>query len=453
MLAATVGRGIFAAVTAAWLVCAVTSASAQSPPIVPPVFFPFDRFNRDFLRGRFAIEESVVGFFDFVTQVNTLQSGEDIQEFESFRDEASAAIDAVPIPSGSISVLYTLDPKLETFVRFEAPFAPALSQNARTNGRGVLTLGSSYSYLDYRRFEEFDRERVIFFATDVRAADGSQVRDDQGRPAVVGELYSFELRKHVFAMTAEYGVLDNLDVGLFVPLIQQSFEGDTIARFYLQNGDGSLQPALVGFDDNDRPVEAEADQRLRPLRSIEDLRLSSFNVPAGDEPLHGFSFDDDTFGIGDVIVRTKYFIGSYGLADLGATLNIAFPTGNEDDLLGVGAVRIDPRVVASAIGSRLSGHVNLGFHADTEESDRNRVDYSIGGEVKVTPWLTCLVDQVARMDVSGEDPIARFEIVPGIKANPQGDVVFGLNAIVPLNHDGLTTDWTPNASGEISFQF
>jgi hypothetical protein len=54
--------------------------------------------------------------------------------------------------------------------------------------------------------------------------------------------------------------------------------------------------------------------------------------------------------------------------------------------------------------------------------------------------------------VKGDD-IHKFEIVPGIKLNPYKNLVFGFNAIVPLNREGLTTDWTPNGTAEVSYHF
>ena len=78
-----------------------------------------------------------------------------IPEFQTFANEAQGSLDGVPIPSGSISMLYTFDPKLEIFTPVERPMAPAISQDAPTNGRNMLTFGFSYSYLDYTHFNDF----------------------------------------------------------------------------------------------------------------------------------------------------------------------------------------------------------------------------------------------------------------------------------------------------------
>ncbi|MGH7820120.1 MAG: hypothetical protein ACREQ9_10120, partial [Candidatus Binatia bacterium] len=152
-------------------------------------------------------------------------------------------------------------------------------------------------------------------------------------------------------------------------------------------------------------------------------------------------------------LRSKAFFGSSGAIDFGGALNIAVPTGDEEDLLGTDSVRFDPRLLISTGTSRFAFHTNQGVHVDVDESDRNRYDYSVGGEVLVVPWLTVLLDQVGRIEFSGEEKIHKFDIVPGIKVNPYRNLVLGFNAVVPLNDAGLRTDFTPNASAEVSMVF
>jgi hypothetical protein len=97
--------------------------------------------------------------------------------------------------------------------------------------------------------------------------------------------------------------------------------------------------------------------------------------------------------------------------------------------------------------------VNLGYHVDTDDSDRDRFDYSVGTEGRITPWLTVLVDHIGRIELRGDTQIRTFEIAPGVKVNPWRDLVFGFNAILPLNEEGLTADVTPNFLVEASMVF
>ncbi len=63
------------------------------------------------------------------------------------------------------------------------------------------------------------------------------------------------------------------------------------------------------------------------------------------------------------------------------------------------------------------------------------------------------MDQVARLEYFGDDQVRKFEVVPGVKINVVRDWVIGFNAIVPLNREGLTTNFTPNVLMDASVVF
>ncbi len=364
------------------------------------------------------------------------------QGFSDFIDEARTSIDGVPIPSGSTSVAYLWDEKLETFVRSTRPLAPAISQNARTNGRHVLTMGFSYSHVDYDQFNDDDTGRSVFSAGEIPVVflDGS--------PGTARDvlLYETDLKEHIYSFSVQFGVLENLDVGVFVPIVDMKFRSRAIDRFFLQDPATGEQVAANVIPIGNAFLFLE-DPTVPRFRSIKDIQRSAFANQVG------IRHEVDKMGIGDLVVRTKYFIGSVGPAELGGLVGVSVPTGDEDNLLGTGSVRVDPRVVVAVAGDRISAHVNAGYHADMDENDRDRVDYSVGGELKLLERVTFLIDQVGRLEVRGTTKTRKFEIVPGIKVNPFRDLVFGFNGIVPLNREGLTTRITPNAVVDATLVF
>ncbi|MGH7898986.1 MAG: hypothetical protein ACREQQ_13605, partial [Candidatus Binatia bacterium] len=186
---------------------------------------------------------------------------------------------------------------------------------------------------------------------------------------------------------------------------------------------------------------------------LEDIDITGFQGQRFTENFAGLRHEEDKIGIGDVILRGKYWIGSRAGIDGGLLLNVSLPTGDEDDLFGVGAVRFDPRLLLSAGAERYAVHMNFGFHTDAEDADRNRVDYSTGAEVALMSRLTLLFDFIGRFRVQGASKTKKLEVVPGIKWNPYRDFVLAFNAIVPVNRDGLTADWIPNGIAEASFTF
>jgi hypothetical protein len=412
---------------AAWLLLLAGPSDAER-------YLSLEEFDREFGSETGRHDRSIAGFFaatrDFTHNAFQGRQGLVVEEvaadFRPFLDEARSATDAIPIPSGSTSVAYTFDPKLETFVRWERPLAPAISQNAHTNGRFVLTTGVSYSYLDFKYFNDYHRDRVVFSGTTFTNEDGSKVVD-------IG-LFDFRLRQQVMTFVFQFGVTDALDLGISVPMIDLDFRGRSIDGEFFQDTDGSVTNSPNG--------------ELR-FAKIADVDRSAFQR----EDFTGIQHFQSRTDFGDVVVRAKYFIGSAGPVDLGVLFATSLPTGDSDDLFGVGSVRFDPRLLVSTANERIALHVNGGYHADVDEGDRDRFDYSAGGEVRLTGWMSLLVDHVARIGLRGTPKQRKFEIVPGIKVNPVGDFVLGFNTIVPLNREGLTTDFTPNALVEGSFRF
>ena len=273
--------------------------------------------------------------------------------------------------------------------------------------------------------------------------------DEIGRPVSDQALFQFKLRQSIFSAAFSIGVLDNLDVGIFIPVIDESFQGQYIDRFFAQNPNGTFTPTSL-LVSPDGSFAFRSDNRVSPVKKI---NLQAYDVSAGNLPLPGFKFSEDTYGIGDLILRSKAFLGAVGPADVGAYVNMSVPTGDEDQLMGVGSVTFEPALIVSHQVERFAVHTNLGAHVDVDNSDRDRFDYSVGGEVFLAQWVTLLVDQIGRLEFSGNSQIHKYDIVPGIKVNPYKSFVVGFNAIVPLNDAGLRTDFTPNGSLEISTVF
>ncbi|MGH7803654.1 MAG: hypothetical protein ACREQJ_04855, partial [Candidatus Binatia bacterium] len=258
----------------------------------------------------------------------------------------------------------------------------------------------------------------------------------------------FKLRQEIYATSISFGVLESLDVGVLIPVIDSSFDGLLTQRFFIVDDQGGYRPAVLDAEGS-LILDPANDARYPGLRKIDRGAFAGGLLRA----IFGLTHSEDASGVGDVIVRTRYFAGSFGRLDVGAAVNVTTPTGDEENLLGLDAWRVDPKLLLSTATEQLAGHVNLGYHADTDDGDRDRFDYSVGGEAWVTPWLTVLVDHVGRMEIRGDSQIKAFEVVPGVKVNPWKDLILGFNAIMPLNDEGLTDDFAPNFVADVSLMF
>jgi len=408
-------------------------AEARPVDIDTTRYIPLEDFEDTFGQAFGKVDKSVVGYFRTLQNFNgrkllEIPGTKPVREFDTFIREAQSSLDSVPIPAGSASVAYTYDPKLETFVRWERPLTPALSQNAYTSGRGVLTIGASYSRIDYTRFDEQKNENSIFVI-------GTGISVEDAGTIVEAQYLNFKLKENVYGVSFQYGILDNLDFGVFVPIVDLDFKARSQSMFVGRANDGTIITAT---------------EKIVPL-GVTRLREPDFDLPP-DLRIPGVSFHEEKTAVADIVLRTKMFFTTVGPFDTGASVNVSVPTGDEDNLFGTGTTRVDPRLLVSSSARQASMHVNLGPHLDTDDSDLDRFDYSIGGEVQFGEHVELLLDQVGRVQYSG-DKIKKFELVPGVKVKVVGNVVVGFNAIVPLVHEGLTTDFIPDVAADVSIVF
>ncbi|MGH7818376.1 MAG: hypothetical protein ACREQ9_01255, partial [Candidatus Binatia bacterium] len=261
------------------LVAVVDRSGARAQGDGTLQFRTIPELNAEFGDAFGRIDNSIAGFLKFGEDISFASlfgfRRQGFNEFSNWVIESSSVVDTVPLPSGSTSVAYEFDPKLETFVRLERPLAPAISQNAPTNGKRVLSIGVSYSYLDFKHFDDFDNDRNVFSAGQL------PIVDDDGNLLFTAEnalLYDFRLREHIYGFSAQYGVLDNLDVGVFVPIIDLQYRGKIVDRLFQPDPARGFVPLDIVCEDGTTDLsdescnfieEAEGQPTFRRLEDID----------------------------------------------------------------------------------------------------------------------------------------------------------------------------------------
>src|SRR5262245_64313366 len=128
----------------------------------------------------------------------------------------------IPLLSPSAGFTYRYNPTLEVFERSAETLGPIFLERPETLGQNKFNVNVSWSYVEYNEF------------------DGQSLRNLQGNGPIVlrnvdaaGNLLGFEadnlqyrlgLRNNVVALSFTYGVLDNLDVNLLLPLITTALD-------------------------------------------------------------------------------------------------------------------------------------------------------------------------------------------------------------------------------------
>lgn len=345
----------------------------------------------------------------------------------------------LPVPANSTSFTFSYNPALGVFERSSGSLGPVFVDRGETIGEGRFDLIFSYQYANLTDLdnESFGEQLEFAFAT---VADGVPAAG-----AFLGR--DFSLKQNVFSFNATYGITDNWDVNLLVPMVYTTLDLDGIA-----GGAVAGSPTI-------------------PTRSV--------------------SFHDSAFGIGDILLRTKYrFYENRDVVLLAGALTLRMPSGSDEDFQGLGDFTIMPTFIASKPIGRHDIHMNLGMEFNTNDSEATRARYSIGATIQPFDRLAFLLDflgssglddDIFTVPTGNVTPVCgplgggvnvncvnyapgtnqtidavvpRSDIIDmstGVKFNPIGNMNVYLLAIFPLTQQGLRAVVVPAGGVEWTF--
>jgi Putative MetA-pathway of phenol degradation len=395
-------------------------------------------------------------------------------------------VGTLPSPSGG-SLTFQLDPTLGVFTRDSDTLGPIFTDRYQTTGRNRLTVTASYTR---HTFDE---------------VDGLDVRKDGIDVLIVGvgRLNQVNVREEadadVWSLGAIYGITDNLDIGLTIPIVRVKLKESATRTAFID----CVNPVLrLGCDPN--------------------------SVQIRNDPL--LTSQSESTGIGDIALRGKYnfWSGAVGGGRLGsaALLEVKMPTGDTGDRralrnpgirvgpsgtpadtrftlgdppLGTGIFRVKPELIVSGEWNpggviAIGPHVNVGAELGTTEGITNDLVYAVG--VDLAPQLaflrviqlTLVADLLGRhafnvdrkrLDVLSNTTIPRGQTfeqflasVPnadadtltgsfGLKATPLGwiegsplaSLVLFVNFLIPFNDTGYRDNLTPTVGIEWNYRF
>ena len=277
---------------------------------------------------------------------------------ETLAQALGLEVATAPIGTSSGGLTYTFDPDRRGWSRTSATFGPLFTERALTIGRKRMAAG--FNALT-RRYDTVDR---------LGLDDFSVFRFEGGALAVSESRLQLNVRTDTLAVFAQYGLFDNFDLGVVVPYAQVSIDGSS--RIF-----GQI-----------------------------------------DEELQRVILDTSSQGIGDVAITGKYRFWQ-STRDVAASLRrnaatavavtVRVPSGDSDDLLGLGLTRTLVSFIGSATVGRLAPHVNVGYEfwskAVTPPLDfqglstlsiQDQIQYNAGIEFELHPRLTFVADVLGR---------------------------------------------------------
>jgi hypothetical protein len=339
-------------------------------------------------------------------------------------------------------------------IRTSPSAGPIFAERAQTLGRGrtAVGIGRSSSHFtslrgtDLRDIElYFTHENVNFAGCD--SAQGGNCAL-MGIPLLENDIMQFKLDMDinvaVNSIYATYGILDNMDIGVVLPLVSTSMHGRSDAQV-LPFGGSTAAHFFAGTPSN--PV-------LAATRSV----------------------DGSAFGLGDVAVRTKIGIRQSERTSVALLGDVRFATGDENQLLGSGEFTARGIAIVSGRFGNVFPHGNAGYIYRSGSTLTDAVLATVGFDNLVADRVTLAADLVSELQVGHSKlklpPPVNFDypfkrtIMPTSIPDVADNLVNGsfgfkfaagngftllANALVPLNRGGLRPNITYTTGLEYSF--
>ena len=341
---------------------------------------------------------------------------------------ADTAARSLPIVSASAGFTYRYNPDIEAFERSTDTLGPLFLERPDTLGRGKFNVNVSFQYV---QFDEYDGDSIKSLQSpdpivlNVLDAGGNVIARRANRL-----VYSLGIQNYVTAFSFTYGILDDLDVNLLVPVIATTLNVGVRSQ-QLQRAD---------------PGEAFTPE-VGPLR-------------VGQTGAHAT-------GVGDLLLRLKYQLPRLDWLRSAAALQLRLPSGNEDDFQGTGSFEASPLLFASTIlWDRVEPHANVGVDLRADDVARSQARYGVGVDVDVHPRVGLSLGFLGRSEFEGSadadetsflhltsagvqqrpllgldfDRKDFYDVSFGVRGVVFGNVMVFANVIRSLNDDGLRND-------------
>jgi hypothetical protein len=364
-----------------------------------------------------------------------------LQQLGVLTSNLSAAASDFPAVSTVPGFTYQYDEKLQVFTPVSGTLGSIFVERPETLGKGKFEFGLSYAYVNFKQLNGTDLDSLDFTLHHNDCCGGPDTPDFPAfeEDTIDVDFQKFDLTSNVIDLSGTYGVTSDLDVNLLLPIVYTDM--DVRATATIHNTSGPIH-----FFDN-------------PTQSLQQTR----------------SVSDNHFGVGDLLLRSKYRLAPIAGFGTAVGLTFSFPTGSQDNFQGYGDFTLEPYFVTARDFGPINVHASTGFRIDPETLDRTRVRYGGGVAWQVHQRVALITDVIGSSNMSSEEETidvpefdqqgnvigtqtvtTRFsstivDVVPGIKVNVGGSAFAFFSAFVPINDSGLRTDFTPTGGIEMSF--
>ena len=291
-------------------------------------------------------------------------------EFRLMNVALTSQLATVPLPSPASGFTYHFDAATGTFLRSTRSFGPILAERGETIGLGKIAFGYTYQFFSYDHLDGVPLTDIpAVFTHDNPEAGG-------GRADVVATVNSIEATVAQYTGAITFGVTDRIDLSLAVPVVRTR-------------------------------LSLLSDATIHRIGTGSNLGVHYFRDPdaiGGYGSTRQFFSESSASGVGDLVARAKGTVLREGSRALAVGLDVRMPTGDEQNLLGSGALGMKPFAAFSSSIGAFAPHANVAYQWNGKSliagsvSENQKADlpdqftYAFGADVLVAPRLSVIVD-------------------------------------------------------------
>jgi hypothetical protein len=405
--------------------------------------------------GHFTLEDPTFGNSQSASQIGQI-GVQAVQAVVTFNDRMRSQLANFPLGSSSGGFTYTFDPSSGAYARSSSSFGPSFTERALTIGHHRFSAGMNYQHTTFSSFggEDLRNGAISFYLPHTDCCNAAVPPPSPYTPAMEGDWMQAALdiktSTDTFAFFTNFGVTNHLDLGVAIPLTHVSLDTTVHATILrLATGPTSLVHTFVTGQD----------------------------VIKQD-----FTDSGTATGVGDVLLRAKYSAYRKGSTAIAGAMDLRLPTGDADNLLGIGTTQAKLYLIASTEQGKFSPHLNFGYtisgtgdtvgaYGVAVEGVSDEWNYAGGVEFVPSPKVTVIGDLLGRTllgagtvaaqtitlpyaanAVSSTNPLdgqpyRELAFTPGslnlilgsvgAKYNPSGNILLTGNVLFPLSSGGL----------------
>lgn len=352
----------------------------------------------------------------------------------------TASVDRLPISATSGGTTFRFVGGAP--VRSTTSAGPIFAERAPTLGRGRILIGVNTTGISYDKLRGIPTEEIS-----VNLAHQDVGTPGLGDPTfeddVVGIVLNMNLDLQVTTLLATYGLTDDVDVSVAVPVIHASLDGRGVGTVSSVSG----TPSGLHF----------------------------FGTPENPSFTAASAVNGSSTGLGDVAARVKVRLPKIGSGVSTAFLgDVRIPTGDADEFRGTGDFSARGLFVLSSSINSFSPHLNAGYALRTGDRQSDALLATAGFDQLVTPAVTLAVDVLSEWQVGSSEVrlpppiifISPNQTIAGTNIPDRRDNLVGLsaggrflwsgftlvlNGLLPLTDSGLQSNFVWTAGLERSF--